>query len=473
MTQAQLDLHNMTPQVTQEQIDLQNQLEMHTADLITKPLSNDSPILFLDTKETTDDPIQDQMEHQNIPEQQNISTILTKNKTPSDPDQSPDTPPPTKKKYEIMKDPAFLSSPIYPPIIPTKPQLSTTRDDYLVPILSNHRFSFKSQLTSLYMHPTDYTFKLYDKNQDFFTSIASKIMAPYHYWLHNGIKIFSLQFNFLRPSIYDLKTDENDPSFLSTAQKATHHLTYTRFLQHSKPQNYIFANYKYTSPFTMTNLYTIDHSKITGYLRNYDPIKQYFCLLPHNDTSRPLIIPQEYLIHFDDFLLPCNIPTQIFKPLTVIKHLVSTPLDDKDTSHYTALYKQSYSYNELLFIAAKVISYMVRTEQSLEIQTEQQRQNKTRKTPPPSPIKQTTSEKLTTILNNRTLKDLTQMLDPYKRNSSDSPITTLNHLIHCHNRTSQLLQTLDLDSQRITQSSQAIQSALESMNTLFNTLNIN
>ena len=59
MTQAQLDFQNMTSQRTQEQIDLQNQLEMHTADLITKPLSNDSPVLFLDTKETTDDPIPD------------------------------------------------------------------------------------------------------------------------------------------------------------------------------------------------------------------------------------------------------------------------------------------------------------------------------------------------------------------------------------------------------------------------------
>ena len=195
MTQAQLDFHNMTSQVTQEQIDLQNNFEMHTADLITKLLSNDSPVLFLDTNETSDDPIPDQMEQQNIP---------SKNKTPSDHDQSPDTPPPTKKKYEIMKDPAFLSSTIYPPIIPTKPQLSTTRDDYLVPILSTNRSSFKSQLTSLYMHPTDYTFKLYDKNQDFFTSVASKIMAPYQYWLENGIKIFCLQFNFLRPSIYDL-----------------------------------------------------------------------------------------------------------------------------------------------------------------------------------------------------------------------------------------------------------------------------
>ena len=77
-------------------------------------------------------------------------------------------------------------------------------------------------------------------------------MAPYQYWLDKNIKIFSRQFNILHPSVYDLKTDENDPSFLSTAQKTTHHLTYTRFLQHTKPQNYIFVNYKYTSSFTMT-----------------------------------------------------------------------------------------------------------------------------------------------------------------------------------------------------------------------------
>ena len=64
MTQAKLEFHNMSSQVTQEQIDLQNQLEMHTADLITKPLSNDSPVLFLDTKETSDNPLLEQMEHQ-------------------------------------------------------------------------------------------------------------------------------------------------------------------------------------------------------------------------------------------------------------------------------------------------------------------------------------------------------------------------------------------------------------------------
>ena len=89
-------------------------------------------------------------------------------------------------------------------------------------------------------------------------------------------------------------------------------------------------------------------------------------MLPYNNTSRPLIVPLDYLVHFDDFLLPCNIPTQIVKPLTVIKHLVSSPLDDKDKTYYTAQYKQTYSYNELLFIAAKTISFMVQAEQTTE-----------------------------------------------------------------------------------------------------------
>ena len=116
----------------------------------------------------------------------------------------------------------------------------------------------------------------------------------------------------------------------------------------------------------MTKMYTLDHSCITGYLRNCDPIKQYFCLLPYNNTSRPLVVPQEYLIHYDDFLLPCNIPIEIVKHLTVSKHLVSSPLDDKDRTYYTALYKKTYSYSELFFISAKNISFMVHAEQKTE-----------------------------------------------------------------------------------------------------------
>ena len=96
------------------------------------------------------------------------------------------------------------------------------------------------------------------------TSIASKTMTPYHYWLDNNEQIFSLQFNFLRLSFYDLKTDEDDPSFLSPSQKTTQHNTYVTNLKHQKPKNYFFVNYKNTSPYTMTHLYTIDHSLITG-----------------------------------------------------------------------------------------------------------------------------------------------------------------------------------------------------------------
>ena len=87
----------------------------------------------------------------------------------------------------------------------------------------------------------------------------------------------------------------------------------------------------------MTDLYTIDHSKLTGYLRHYDPIYQYVCLLPRNDTSRPLTVPQEYLIKLDDFSLLDDIPLQIVKLLTIFKRLVSSPLDDQDTTYYAAL----------------------------------------------------------------------------------------------------------------------------------------
>ena len=84
----------------------------------------------------------------------------------------------------------------------------------------------------------------------------------------------------------------------------------------------------------MTHSYTVYHSKITGYLRNNDCIKQYFCILPRNDTSRPLKVPQEYLVHFEELLFPCNIPTQIVKPLAIIKHLLPSALNNKDKTRH-------------------------------------------------------------------------------------------------------------------------------------------
>ena len=95
----------------------------------------------------------------------------------------------------------------------------------------------------------------------------------------------------------------------------------------------------------------------------------------------------------------------------------------------------------------------------------------------PPPIEHSSSirnnpEKLSSVPNKRTLRDITHPLDPYKRNSSYSLITTFTHILHCYERTHKLLKSLDLNSQRITQSSKAIQSALDYMTTLFNSTNL-
>ena len=159
--------------MTQAQIDLQNQLEQAIADHTTRPHLIDSPVLYIDTSEPTPTNSLEQME------QSKIEHDTSKVPTPlDDTDHTHATPPPPKKRYEIKNVPVFLSLSIYPPFIPSKPSLSTNRDDHLIPILSHDDFIFKAQLTSLYMYPTDYSFRLFDKNQDFFTSIVSKMMGP-------------------------------------------------------------------------------------------------------------------------------------------------------------------------------------------------------------------------------------------------------------------------------------------------------
>ena len=80
----------------------------------------------------------------------------------------------------------------------------------------------------------------------------------------------------------------------------------------------------------MTTLYTIDHARITGNLRNYVPIKQYFCLLPYNDSTRPLIVPQKYLINLDVFcflaiiLLKVWILSQLWNILFLLHSMIKT-----------------------------------------------------------------------------------------------------------------------------------------------------
>ena len=95
--------------MTQAQLDLQTQLEQATpTDLITRPLSNDSPVLYIETSEQTPPTFLEQMEDTKV-EHENSKP------TPSqdDNDHTQTKPPPPKKRYESMKDPIFLLSPIY------------------------------------------------------------------------------------------------------------------------------------------------------------------------------------------------------------------------------------------------------------------------------------------------------------------------------------------------------------------------
>ena len=151
------------------------------------------------------------------------------------------------------------------------------------------------------MIPTKYK-SIREFKYNYHRSIASKVNTPYDWWLKNKVKTFSLQYNFLRPSPYDLRTEENDANFLPYQIKKAHHITYQKFLQFKEPENYMFFNSKYTSPFNFNSEKLIDHTKIKGKLRNYDPLKQRFLFLPNENPKRPIIVRQEYLILNDDSL---------------------------------------------------------------------------------------------------------------------------------------------------------------------------
>ena len=115
--------------MTQAHIDLPSQLDSQNISNIsnpsTTPLCNTSPILFQSPIEPTN----------NQPGQMDASYITSK---PSDtdekhPEESISTTQSSKKKYDIMKDPIFLTSSVYPPVISPKDSFSTQIDDYLIP----------------------------------------------------------------------------------------------------------------------------------------------------------------------------------------------------------------------------------------------------------------------------------------------------------------------------------------------------
>ena len=156
-----------------------------------------------------------------------------------------------KRKYpDITVDKPFMESGDCPPFIKLSKQ-DEDRDCDLIPILSSRQFTFQSHLTSFYMIPTKYKFIIREFKNDYQTSIASKLITPYDWWLNNKVKNFSLQYNFLTPSPYDLRSEKYDANFLPHRIKKAHHVTYQKFLQYKEPENYLFFGSKYTSLFTL------------------------------------------------------------------------------------------------------------------------------------------------------------------------------------------------------------------------------
>ena len=94
------------------------------------------------------------------------------------------------RKYpDITADKPFMESGACPPFIKPIKQ-DEDRDCELVPILSSKQFTFQSQLTSLCMIPTKYKFIIREFKNDYHTSIASKLITPYDWWLNNKVKFF-------------------------------------------------------------------------------------------------------------------------------------------------------------------------------------------------------------------------------------------------------------------------------------------
>ena len=361
-----------------------------------------------------------------------------------------------KRKYpDITADKHFMESGACPPFIKPVKQ-DEDRDCELVPILSSKQFTFQSQLTSLYMIPTKYKFIIREFKNDYHTSIASKLITPYDWWLNNKVKIFSLQYNFLRPSPYDLRTEENDANFLPYQIKKAHYMTYQKFLQYKEPDNCLFFNSKYTSPFTFSSEYLINHTKTKRKLRNYDPLKQSFLFLQNDNPKRPIIVPQEYLILNDDSLLQEDIPQNISDPLPPFQHIAFQPLGDCEKSYFYAMTKKGYSNNELIFIISHLLSLLTNGNHKEHKKTKQESPKKTKNDiPQPQKFRPTDElQKHTEILN---------IIKPYHHPNRDILIT-IAEIVNTLEQARSIIQNIVFDTTRISQSALCIRTSLDEFN---------
>ena len=109
--------------------------------------------------------------------------------------------------------------------------------------------------------------------------------------------------DLLKPTQHDLNTNPNDITTTPSVKKL-HHQTYQPFLEQKHPQNFIFQNHKFTSPFSYHSHYSLNRLFTIGTIRNYDPVKQYFILSSYHDpTRRYLYLKKPSMLTMSFFVL--------------------------------------------------------------------------------------------------------------------------------------------------------------------------
>ena len=98
---------------------------------------------------------------------------------------------------------------------------------------------------------------------------ASKQLAPFEYCATDIQKLFTLQKNFLGPSVFVLHTVVSNPSFQPLNKRRVDQETYKRFRKKLLPRfakNFIFKYRKFTSPLSLFLIKILKNAYTIGWL---------------------------------------------------------------------------------------------------------------------------------------------------------------------------------------------------------------
>ena len=247
--------------------------------------------------------------------------------------------------------------------------------------------------------------------------------------------------------------------FLPYQIKKSHHVSYQKILQNNEPENCLFFNLKYSSPFTFNSEYLIDLTKTKGNLRNYDPLKQRFLFLPNDNPKSPVIVPQDNVILNDDSLLQEDIPPNISDLLPPVQHIASQPLGDNEKTYYYAITKKGYSYSELIFNISHLLSILIKGNNEEHKKIKHDSPKKT-KTDIPQPQSFFPTEEL------QKHKEILDVIKPYHHSKRDI-IVTIAEIVNTLEQARHLIQSFVFDTIRVSQSASCIRTSLDELNYTF------